>query len=110
MFPGLINCTSIDWFHDWPQDALVDVAKRFLAEVEFPDEELMQKIADHMAFVHLSIGEANVRFRQEQRRHNYTTPTSFLELINFYKKLLGIKQGGITKDIEKLEYGLEVMS
>jgi hypothetical protein len=33
-----------------------------------------------------------------------------LELINFYKKLLGIKQGGISKDIEKLEYGLEIMS
>jgi dynein heavy chain len=18
MFPGLINCTTIDWFHEWP--------------------------------------------------------------------------------------------
>ena len=21
MFPGLINCTSIDWFHEWPEEA-----------------------------------------------------------------------------------------
>lgn len=30
MFPGLINCTSIDWFHEWPEDALIGVAQRFL--------------------------------------------------------------------------------
>jgi dynein heavy chain len=63
MFPGLINCTSIDWFHDWPQDALIDVANRFLKEVELPSEEIQQKLADHMAFVHLSIGEANENFK-----------------------------------------------
>jgi dynein heavy chain len=67
------------------------------------------KLADHMAFVHLSIGEANERFKQQMRRHNYTTPTSFLELIQFYKKLLGQKQGAITEDIDKLEYGLDIM-
>ena len=25
-FPSLINCTSIDWFHGWPEAALVSVA------------------------------------------------------------------------------------
>jgi dynein heavy chain len=31
-FPGLINSTSIDWFHPWPKDALIDVANKFLQE------------------------------------------------------------------------------
>jgi hypothetical protein len=22
MYPGLVNCTTIDWFHKWPVDAL----------------------------------------------------------------------------------------
>jgi len=35
MFPGLINCTSMDYFHDWPRDALVGVAERFVKEIEF---------------------------------------------------------------------------
>jgi len=26
MFPGVINCTSMDWFHEWPRNALEDVA------------------------------------------------------------------------------------
>ena len=88
-FPGLINCTSIDWFHEWPEDALLGVAARFLAEIEFPSDELRGAIAQHMANVHLSIGAKNIEFRERLRRHNYTTPTSFLELISFYKGLLG---------------------
>lgn len=39
----------------------------------------------------MSIGEANNLFRIQQRRNNYTTPTSFLELIKFYLKLLETK-------------------
>jgi dynein heavy chain len=25
MYPGLVNCTTIDWFSDWPEDALLEV-------------------------------------------------------------------------------------
>jgi len=33
-FPSLVNCTTIDWFSEWPQDALDSVAKRFLSTIE----------------------------------------------------------------------------
>lgn len=100
----------MDWFHEWPKDALIDVANRFVADIEVPTEELKGALAEHMSFVHLSVGEANVQFRDAERRHNYTTPTSYLELINFYKTLLGSKQMKINKQIESLEQGLETMA
>jgi len=62
-----------------------------------------------MAFVHLSIDAANNDFRERERRFNYTTPTSFLELINFYEKLLSDKQGAIVDSIARLERGLATM-
>ena len=31
-FPAVTNCTSIDWFHEWPEEALMSVSARFLAE------------------------------------------------------------------------------
>ena len=34
MFPSLINCCAIDWFTEWPVDALEKVASRFLGEME----------------------------------------------------------------------------
>ena len=33
-FPAIVNCTNIDWFHEWPQEALISVSKRFLSEIE----------------------------------------------------------------------------
>jgi len=62
MFPGVINCTSIDWFHEWPLDALLDVSSRFLNEVEFPSQEMRDAVGAHMSYVHLSIGDANKDF------------------------------------------------
>ena len=37
-FPSIVNCTTIDWFSEWPPDALEAVAQRFLLEVEMEDE------------------------------------------------------------------------
>ena len=27
MFPSLVNCCTIDWFTEWPEEALVGVGK-----------------------------------------------------------------------------------
>jgi dynein heavy chain len=32
MYPGLVNCTTIDWFHVWPPEALQEVAMKFLGD------------------------------------------------------------------------------
>lgn len=37
-FPSLVNCTTIDWFSEWPKDALQSVAEKFLGEIEMEDE------------------------------------------------------------------------
>lgn len=105
-FPGLINCTSINWFHEWPRDALISVAGRFLEDIELPTEEAQEQISIHMAEVHLSISEANKRYLMLERRYNYTTPKSYLELIEFYKKLLGEKRNKVNDNISRLETGL----
>ncbi len=34
MFPSLINGSTIDWFSEWPEEALIGVGKGQLAEVE----------------------------------------------------------------------------
>jgi dynein heavy chain, axonemal len=34
MFPSLVNCCTIDWFTEWPEQALRSVAVHFLDAVE----------------------------------------------------------------------------
>lgn len=108
-FPGIINSTSIDWFHPWPRDALIDVANKFLHETELDSEELREKIAINMAETHLSIDSANEKFRKFERRNNYTTPKSFLELISFYKALLDEKRGFVERQIKRYTLGLQIL-
>lgn len=63
-----------------------------------------------MTEVHGSIDEANERFLKLERRHNATTPKSFLELIDFYKKVLGEKRGLIDKQINRYQQGLNILA
>lgn len=34
MYPALVNCTTIDWFSEWPRDALREVALKYLDGVD----------------------------------------------------------------------------
>jgi len=40
MFPSLVNCCTIDWFIEWPREALLSVSKTAFAPVDFGKEEL----------------------------------------------------------------------
>lgn len=34
MFPSLVNCCTIDWYQEWPKDALMSVASTFMKNIE----------------------------------------------------------------------------
>jgi dynein heavy chain len=87
-FPSLINCTTIDWFHGWPEAALVSVAERFLGNLELPSEDIRKSVVKMCGFVHRSIEDTSVTFFNELRRRIYTTPKSYLDLINLYVGML----------------------
>lgn len=90
-FPSIVNCCTIDWFQPWPKDALVAVATKFLSTVEMPDKERNVCIDMCMEF-HTSTQELSDEFMLRLSRHNYVTPTSYLELIHTFKTLLDKKR------------------
>uniref|UniRef100_A0A8D9BW96 Dynein beta chain, ciliary n=3 Tax=Cacopsylla melanoneura TaxID=428564 RepID=A0A8D9BW96_9HEMI len=106
-FPGLVNCTQIDWFHEWPQEALESVSLNFLNSVEALAEGLRKPCAVFMAFVHSSVNQISTSFLLNERRYNYTTPKSFLEQIDLYAKLLTTKFDDNKSGIVRFQNGLQ---
>ena len=49
------------------------------------------------------------KYLVEEGRYNYTTPKSFLELIDFYKELLRVKRGELGSNISRLANGLKTL-
>lgn len=60
-FPSLVNCTTIDWFSEWPRDALDSVAKRFLADIEM-EHSIRQSCVEMVQWFHESTTKASADF------------------------------------------------
>ncbi|AWP17229.1 putative dynein heavy chain 9 axonemal [Scophthalmus maximus] len=109
-FPAVVNCTAIDWFHEWPQEALESVSFRFLEETENIDPQVKESVSKFMAYVHMNVNQTSKEYLVNERRYNYTTPKSFLEQIKLYQSLLGQKSKDLTTKTERLENGLQKLN
>lgn len=105
-FPSLVNCCTIDWFTEWPADALTAVAEKFLGTVEMDDKVRASCVVMCSAF-HGDTRDLAVEFKEKLKRIYYATPTSFLELIQTFKQLLAAKRKSVTDLKDKYEKGLE---
>lgn len=38
-YPALVNCTTINWFSEWPREALLEVAEKYLMGVDLGTQE-----------------------------------------------------------------------
>uniref|UniRef100_A0A3P8VG82 Dynein axonemal heavy chain 7 n=1 Tax=Cynoglossus semilaevis TaxID=244447 RepID=A0A3P8VG82_CYNSE len=106
MFPSLINCCTIDWFHEWPTDALEMVAHKFLEDVEM-SEDIRQEVVEMCKTFQTSAVDLSTTYFSRLRRHNYVTPTSYLELILTFKTLLYVKRNEVDTARNRYLVGLE---
>jgi len=105
-FPALISSTVIDWFYAWPEDALLSVAAKFLAEVEMATPEIREGIEQFMPYSYKIVNQFSDVILQQERRYVYTTPKSFLELIALFKKMFASKEGEVADNKDKYEVGV----
>lgn len=105
MFPSLVNCCTIDWFTEWPDEALRSVADHFLVDVDLP-AQVKSGIVDVCVDMQESMSHITSDFLQSLRRHYYITPTSYLELINTFKKLLNNKRVEVMTMKQRYDNGL----
>uniref|UniRef100_A0A8C0W387 Dynein axonemal heavy chain 1 n=1 Tax=Castor canadensis TaxID=51338 RepID=A0A8C0W387_CASCN len=108
-FPSLVNCCTIDWFNEWPAEALESVATRFLNEI--PELECSSEIIEGLiqvcVYIHQSVSKKCIEYLAELARHNYVTPKSYLELLRIFSILFGQKKLELKTAKNRMKSGLD---
>ena len=108
MFPSLVNCCTIDWFNAWPEDALYSVAqKMFESQKEIGINDYVSNLAQMCNKMHRIVEIETQNYYNELRRFNYTTPTSYLELVKLYVDILKKQQEKISANERRYRIGLD---
>jgi len=108
-FPSLVNCCTLDWFGRWPEEALLYVSRAFLKNLELPSDEVRANLAEMCMQIHTSVESVSDQFYAELRRRVYTTPKSYLDLINLYLNTLDKKRVEINQNRNRLANGLTTL-
>ncbi|XP_039277425.1 dynein heavy chain 2, axonemal [Nilaparvata lugens] len=124
--PSLVNCTTINWIIDWPRDALLEVAEKFLTTVDLcttinglprvedptenivmtRQERLQKSISNVMAEMHVLVSHYSRKMLAKYKRYNYVTPTNYLGLLSRYIAMLYIKREEVAEKANKLRNGV----
>ena len=112
-FPSVINCCTIDWYDKWPEEALYSVAlKTYSGQTQLDIENFdkyTKPLAQLSVEIHTTVVDYSDRFFDQLKRKNYTTPTSYLELLKLYIGMLKVQQNIIPMKIRKYTVGLQTL-
>lgn len=64
-------------------------------------------LGQHAERLHHHIQQVSVKYQQNEKHFNYTTPKSFLEFMKLYGNLLRKKHTELAQKMERLENGLQ---
>lgn len=107
-FPSIVNCCTLDWYSAWPKEALFSVAQRFFNDYDHLGiKDYKEQLGNICVEIHSSVTKKSRDFELELRRKNYTTPTSYLELIKLYLDMLTLQQKKVPEQINKYVTGLK---
>ncbi|KAH0787434.1 dynein heavy chain 2, axonemal [Histomonas meleagridis] len=115
MYPPIVNNTTINWFNEWPEDALLSVANNLMKDIEFVEveeenkEELKQKIIKSFVEFHKISNKDCIKMKTQLKRPFQLTPTTFLEFINNYCNLLTKKRIEIQHKSDIYRNGLNTL-
>ena len=90
-YPGLINNTTMIWFMSWPEEALVEVAQKYLKDLSI-EESQKNSISTFFGQAHQSIIKLSTKMFDFLKRSYYVTPSNYIELVVGYSELLNEKQ------------------
>ncbi|XP_007435709.1 dynein heavy chain 14, axonemal, partial [Python bivittatus] len=88
-YPAILNCCTVDWYENWPEEALCHVAKSYFSQNETFRNENLRNVLIHMTVnIHKNVSMIIEKYLKETKRHYYITPKSYLQFINTFSTIL----------------------
>ncbi|XP_067125373.1 dynein axonemal heavy chain 8-like isoform X2 [Centruroides vittatus] len=107
-FPGLISGCTIDWFTQWPKDALHAVASHLLRDFVIEcSKEIKKEVIEVMGDFHNSVANHCEDYFLRFRRQTSVTPKSYLSFIDGYKNIYKEKLEEMYQLSDRIHVGLE---
>lgn len=107
MFPSLVSCCTIDYFSEWPEEALLSVAEGFMEEADLKLDEYLPSAIKTFCNIHQSVEVLSKQYLEELNRHNYVTPTSYLVQLKMFQMLLENQRILVGTKKNRLKVGLD---
>ncbi|CAJ1328908.1 unnamed protein product [Effrenium voratum] len=120
--PALFNRCVIDWFGDWPQEALLQVAADFTASMLIGEDTCTgdcagpgdekdalrhEKLSETIVAFHQKVDQTNVDLKKSAQRYNFITPRDFLDFINHFTDLMKEKRDEVLDQQGHIDGGLK---
>jgi dynein heavy chain, axonemal len=111
-YPSFSNCCTIDWFHPWPEDALISVAEKVLSNHVriLGSDDLVAPVSKLCMTLHASVEKAAHQFYVEAGRSYYVTPTSYLELLKLFLSTLLKQRDSVQGNVKRYETGVRLLT
>lgn len=116
LYPSLVNCCTIDWYDNWPEDALEMVAHHYMGKVNVPDKVKLSAVIACKQF-HVDARHVSIDFYNQFGRKTYITSASYLDLIKSFTILTNRRQRELraaklryTNGLDKLNQAAEAVS
>ncbi|CAF3746445.1 unnamed protein product [Rotaria socialis] len=120
LHPALLNCTSIDWFTEWSEISMSQVADVFLETVDFRilasdhetynQSDFRQRLALCCVSLHKVVIETAKRFYAAHKRIYYLTPSSYMDLMKTYDRMMAQTKQDFLTSYNRLSTGLSKLS
>ncbi|KPA77305.1 putative dynein heavy chain [Leptomonas pyrrhocoris] len=118
MFPALVNCTTIDWFSEWPQTALLAVAQAALKdssnlpqqqqqEQEQEQQSSTEKLDVLMVYLQATVKEAAEQLFEQHHRRTHVTPTNYLAVLTLFNSTARQLRRDLQTHAHRYRNGLE---
>ena len=103
--PALATCTTIDWYDEWPLDALQAVASASLNDLPDVSPAQLEKMVHACVHHHVTTRALADRYDEELRRVVHVTPTHYLELLALLRSLLVEERREVSAKKERFDMG-----